>query len=170
MASSQQLIAGRSHSDYGFLVLAGINLFNLVSTARQAANDAAVAEFARNATALAHDLQEERDLASGFAVLRDEPSGQAYGTQQVVVDEALDDYNGSEGGLYDDASALLQARLDAVRGDLSTLVDLRTAVLEGVITRQAAVDEYSAYISDLLDIGCNRERRRRRSDSQSPCA
>ncbi len=135
-----------------FLVLAGINLFNLVSTARQAANDAAVAEFARNATALAHDLQEERDLASGFAVLRDEPSGQAYGTQQVVVDEALDDYNGSEGGLYDDASALLQARLDAVRGDLSTLVDLRTAVLEGVITRQAAVDEYSAYISDLLDI------------------
>lgn len=135
-----------------FLVLAGINLFNLVSTARQAADDAAVAEFARNVTALAHDLQEERDLASGFGVLRDEPSGEAYGSQQAVVDDTLSNYNVSEESLYNDASPLLQARLDAVRSNLSSLADLRTAVRDGVITRQAAVDEYSAYISDLLDI------------------
>ncbi len=91
-----------------FLVLAGINLFNLVSTAQEAADDAAVAAFARDVNALAHDLQEERDIAAGFAVIRDEPSGQAYGNQQIAVDGTLATYNDAEGGLYDEASALLQ--------------------------------------------------------------
>jgi signal transduction histidine kinase len=135
-----------------FVLLVGITLSNLIGTARAASDDVALAEFVRQVQTVADDLQLERDLAAGSIAARDEATGKAFGAQQAASDAALETYANAEDELYGDTSALLREKLDTVRSDLATLGDLRTAVNEGQITRQAATDEYSSHITDLLNI------------------
>ena len=135
-----------------FVILVAITLYNLIETARLASDDVALAEFSREVQVVADELQLERDLAAGFIAARDQNTAEAYAAQQSATDAVLGTYTSAEEELYGDTTELLRDKLDSVRNDLATLGDLRTAVNEGQITRQAAVNEYSGYVTDLLNI------------------
>jgi methyl-accepting chemotaxis protein len=135
-----------------FVVLVGITLYNLIGMARQASDDVALAEFGREIQSVADELELERDLAAGFIAARDEATAEEYTSQQGALDTAASEYTSVEEDLYAQSSALLREKLDAVRDNLAALGDLRSAVNEGLVTRQAATGEYSTYVTDLLNI------------------
>jgi HAMP domain-containing protein len=146
-----------------FLVLASFGIGSSVRNAQAFDQGSRLAEFGRQVTALADELQAERDLSAGLIAStsrqRDELKKlakfdlvAALDAQQQRVDEAASAYRGAEGPLPPDLRTRLQGRFDAVRAGLDELAGLREAVGSASLTGRAIVQEYSQIVGVLLDV------------------
>jgi HAMP domain-containing protein len=164
-----------------FLVIAGINMASQISSAREFGRGATIAEFGRQVTAVADDLQAERDLTAGYiaagrpaanqdAISKALEINERAGTdtskhvpvpqpseanpllvQRKNVDGTLAAYRSAEDRLGD-VGAQAQARIDAVRASLDELPALRQAVTKQLLTEGAVSGRYTRLITQLLDI------------------
>jgi signal transduction histidine kinase len=163
-----------------FLVLASINMAGQIGSARDFGRGANVAEFGRQASALVHELQAERDIAAGYVAAGREPSNQAqineivaanqklkdqtkakpvpapnYGAtlaaQQHNVDSALAAYRSADAALGDVGSQA-QGAIDGARDQLKGLSGLRIALTKQLLTEGAINGKYTAMITSLLNI------------------
>jgi signal transduction histidine kinase len=166
-----------------FLVLASINMAGQIASARDFGRGANVAAFGRQASALVHELQAERDIAAGWVAEGRRPDNQreidaatkfnadpknanaqkpvpiasdeiALKAQQRNVDAAVVAYEAADAALGDVGSQA-QARIDAARKQIGQLPDLRAALDKQLLTEGAISGKYTAMITALLDI--NRE-------------
>jgi hypothetical protein len=138
---------------FAFLVLASFGIGSSVRDVRALDRASRLAEFGLQVTALAHELQGERDLSAGYL----EPRGRDANTkplaeQQPLVDRHVAAYRAAEAPLYDTLGPRQQARFDAARAGLEDLPGLREAVVSASLTGQAIFGEYSQLIARLLDV------------------
>jgi HAMP domain-containing protein len=135
-----------------FLVVAGFGISSTVSDARAFDRGSRLAGLGRQATALVHELQSERDRTAGYI-----DSGRRIGSTELAndqraVDQAASAYRAAEANLYSELGDRLKGRFDTVRAQIAELPGLRSAVASGSLTRQAIFDEYSKIIDWLLDV------------------
>ncbi|HYY80614.1 MAG TPA: nitrate- and nitrite sensing domain-containing protein, partial [Actinomycetes bacterium] len=135
-----------------FLGVAGFGISSSVRNAQQFDRGSRLAQLGRQVTALAHELQSERDRTAGYI-----ESGRTAGTrdltqEQKTVDQAASDYREAEGRLAGGLGSRIEARLDAVRAGLDELGELRTAVTSGSLTERAIFAGYSRIVDALLDV------------------
>jgi signal transduction histidine kinase len=76
-----------------FLVLASINMAGQISSARDYGRGATLAEFGRQTSTLVHELQAERDIASGFITSGRDPSNQADIAKKTTEKAAAEEFN-----------------------------------------------------------------------------
>jgi HAMP domain-containing protein len=138
-----------------FLVLASFGIGASIRNAQAFDRGNRLAGLSREATALVHELQSERDLSAGFI------AGRASGAerdedrliaQQRRVDQTASDYRNAEEPLQGDVGQRLEDRFDEVRAGLDDLPELREAVRSGSLTERATFQEYSQTVARLLDI------------------
>jgi len=138
-----------------FLVLASFGIGSLVRNAQAFDDGRRLAELGREVTALAHELQAERDLSAAFAESGNQGVGQALSEQQPRADRAAADYRDAEEPLYDDLGQRLQGKFDAVRAGLDNLVALRESARSSSLTARASFTEYSRIVDQLLDVNAD---------------
>jgi hypothetical protein len=160
-----KLIAVLAIPAVAFAVLASVSIVSSLQSARTLRGGGEVADLERQATALVHELQLERDQVAG-AVAAGKPVGgttiaknankqtavDPIVSQQTAVDQAATDYLRAEAARQRGASPLLRSQLDAVRTRLGTLGALRTASRSAALTEGAIFEEYSRIITALLDV------------------
>ena len=134
-----------------FLVLASFGIGALVGNAQAFEEGRQLAELGRQVTALAHELQAERDL-SAASTSGDQAVGRALNEQQPRVNQAADAYREAEEPLYDDLGDGIQSRFDVVRAGLDDLSALRESARTSSLTARAISAEYSRIIDGLLDV------------------
>jgi hypothetical protein len=138
---------------FAFVVLASFGIGSSVRDVRALDRGSRLAEFGVQVTALAHELQAERDLSAGFMEQKGrEASRRPLAEQQPLVDRQVAAYRAAEAPLYDTLGPRQQARFDAARAGLEDLAGLREAVVSASLTSQAIFGEYSQLISRLLDV------------------
>jgi hypothetical protein len=135
-----------------FLVLASFGIGSLVGNAQAFEDGRRLAELGRQVTALAHELQTERDLSGAFTVSGNEDVGTALSEQQSRANQAAGAYREAEAPLYDDLGDRLRGRFDAVRAGLDDLAALRESARSSSLTRRAIAAEYSRIVDRLLDV------------------
>jgi Nitrate and nitrite sensing/HAMP domain len=135
-----------------FLVLASFGIGALVGNAQSFDDGQRLAELGRQATALVHELQTERDLSAAFTSSGDKGVGKALSEQQPRVDRAAAAYQEAEAELYDDLGDRIQSRFDAVRAGLDDLAALRESTRTSSLTGRAISAEYSRIIDRFLDV------------------
>jgi Nitrate and nitrite sensing/HAMP domain len=135
-----------------FLVVASVSIATSLQSARTLRSGGEVAALERQATALVHELQLERDQVVGAVTAGKPAAGGAITTQQTAVDQEARDYLRAEAPLHDSASPLLRRQLDAVRARLDALRALRSTVRSAAITEGAIFQEYSRVIAALLTV------------------
>jgi hypothetical protein len=135
-----------------FLVVAGFGISSSVRTARTLDRGSRLAQLGRQATALAHGLQAERDRTAGYLASGRRAGARDVATEQRAVDQEVAAYRKAEGRLYDALGPRLRGRFDAVRSGLDELDGLRTGVASGALTGQAVFAEYSGIVAALLDV------------------
>ncbi len=135
-----------------FLVVASVSIFASLQSARTLRSGGELAALERQATALVHELQLERDQVAGAVTSGKPAAGSAIASQQAVVDKAVNDYLRAEIGRHRTASPLLRAQLDAVRARLATVRALRASTRSAALTEGAVFQEYSRVIAALLEI------------------
>ncbi|HEX6677038.1 MAG TPA: nitrate- and nitrite sensing domain-containing protein [Actinomycetes bacterium] len=136
-----------------FLVVAGLGIGTTIRDAQAFDRGSRLAGLGRQATALAHELQSERDRTAGYIDSRRRADvGAGLIADQRSVDQAAVAYREAESGLHDRLGARLQGKLDAVLAQLAQLGSLRSAIASGSLTRQAIFDEYSQIIGALLSV------------------
>jgi HAMP domain-containing protein len=146
-----------------FLVLASFGIGSSVGNARAFDQGSRLAELGRQVTALADELQAERDLSAGLIASTSQQRDRlkrverfdlaaALAAQQQRVDQAASAYRGAEAPLHSDLGTRLQGRFDAVRAGLDELAGLREAVGSASLTERAIVQEYSQLVGVLLDV------------------
>ena len=138
-----------------FLVLASFGIGSLVRNAQAFDDGRRLAELGREVTALAHELQAERDLSAAFAESGNQGVGQALREQQPRADRAAADYRDAEEPLYDDLGQRLQGKFDAVRAGLNNLAALRESARSSSLTARASFTEYSRIVDQLLDVNAD---------------
>jgi HAMP domain-containing protein len=148
---------------FAFLVLASFGIGSSVRNAQAFDQGSRLAELGRQVTALADELQAERDLSAGLIASTSQQREElkklakfdlvdALAAQQQRVDQAASAYRGAEAPLHSDLGSRLQGRFDAVRAGLDELAGLREAVGSASLTERAIVQEYSQIVGVLLDI------------------
>jgi Nitrate and nitrite sensing/HAMP domain len=138
---------------FAFLVLASFGIGSSVRDVRALDRASRLAEFGVHVTALAHELQAERDLSFGYMELKGRDANrQPLAEQQPLVDRQVAAYRAAEAPLYDTLGSRQQARFDAARAGLEDLSGLRESVVSASLTGQAIFGEYSQLISRLLDV------------------
>jgi Nitrate and nitrite sensing/HAMP domain len=138
-----------------FLVLASFGIGSSIRNAQAFDRGSRLADLGREATALVHELQSERDLTAGFIGARGRGSqfdDDALVAQQRRVDQAVADYRDAEQPLHEELGQRLEARFDVVRAGLNDLAGLREAVRSGSVTERGTFQEYSQTTGLLLDI------------------
>jgi HAMP domain-containing protein len=138
-----------------FLVLASFGIGSLVRNAQAFDDGRRLAELGRQVTALAHELQAERDLSAAFVESGNQGVGQALREQQPRADRAAADYRDAEEPLYDDLGQRLQGKFDAVRAGLDNLLALRESARSSSLTARASFTEYSRIVDQLLDVNAD---------------
>ncbi len=135
-----------------FLVVAGFGIGTTVRDARAFDRGSRLAGLGRQATALVHELQSERDRTAGYIDSRRRAGGNELAAEQKAADQAVFAYRAAESSQHERLGARLQGKFDNVRSQLAKLDGLRGAVFSGSLTRQAVFDEYSQIIAALLDV------------------
>jgi HAMP domain-containing protein len=136
-----------------FLVVAGLGIGTTIRDAQAFDRGSRLAGLGRQATALAHELQSERDRTAGYIDSRRRAdAGAGLISDQRSVDQAAVAYREAEAGVHNRLGARLQDKLDAVLAQLAQLGGLRAAIASGSLTRQAIFDEYSQIIGALLGV------------------
>ena len=135
-----------------FVVLASFGIGSLVGNARAFEEGRSLAELGRQVTALAHELQAERDLSVAFTASADKGVGDALREQQPRVNQAVAAYREAEAQLYDDLGDTIRGRFDAARAGLDDLSALRESGRSSSLTGRAIAGEYSRIIDQLLDV------------------
>jgi hypothetical protein len=135
-----------------FLVLASFGIGALVGNAQAFEEGRQLAELGRQVTALAHELQAERDLSAAATSSGDQGVERALNEQLPRVNEAVAAYREAEAELYDDLGDRIQSRFDAVRAGLDDLSALRQSARTSSLTGRAVSAEYSRIIDGLLDV------------------
>jgi hypothetical protein len=135
-----------------FLVLASFGIGALVGNAQAFEEGRQLAELGRQVTALAHELQAERDLSAAFTGSGDQGVERALNEQVPRVNQAAAAYQEAEAELYDDLGDRIQSRFDAVRAGLDDLAALRESARTSSLTGRAISAEYSRIIDGLLDV------------------
>ncbi|HEX8134585.1 MAG TPA: nitrate- and nitrite sensing domain-containing protein, partial [Actinomycetes bacterium] len=140
-----------------FLVLASFGLGSSVRDARAIGQGTRLAELGRQVTALAHELQSERDQTAGYIERARQGVPPAQARQALIdqrrrVDDAAGDYRAAEAELYDGLGQRLRGRFDAVREGLDGLAGLRETVTSASLPERAAFEEFSQIVDSLLDV------------------
>jgi signal transduction histidine kinase len=135
-----------------FLVVAGLGIGTTIRDARAFDRGSRLAGLGRQATALAHELQSERDRTAGFIASRRRDVGDQLVGDQKSVDQAVLAYRSAESGVHDELGERLKGKFDTVLAQLSELGGLRAAIASGSMTRQAVFDQYSQIIGSLLSV------------------
>ncbi len=135
-----------------FVVVAGLGISATIRDAQAFDRGSRLAELGRQATALAHELQSERDRTAGYIDSGRRVGGSDLTADQKSVDQAVSAYLAAEADLYDRLGARLRGRFDTVRAQVTELPGLRAAISSGSLTRQALFDEYSQTVDALLDV------------------
>jgi hypothetical protein len=148
----QKLIAVLAIPAVAFAVLASVSIGSSLQSARTLRSGGEVADLERQATALVHELQLERDQVVGAVASGKRAGGSALNSQQAAVDRVAAAYLEAETARHAEASPRLRAQLDAVRVGLGTLRPLRAAARSAALTEGALFEEYSRIIAGLLEI------------------
>jgi signal transduction histidine kinase len=135
-----------------FLVVASLGIGATIQDARAFDRGSRLAGLGRQATALAHELQSERDRTAGYTAGRDKNVGAELAADQKSVDQAAFAYRSAGSGLHDQLGERLEGKVDDVLSQLSELGGLRAAIASGSLTRQAAFDQYSQIVDALLSV------------------
>jgi hypothetical protein len=102
-----------------FLVVAGIGISTTVGDAREFDRGSRLAALGRQATALVHELQSERDRTAGYVDSGGRIGSTDLANDQRAVDQAVSVYRAAEADLYDQLGARLTSRFDTVRSKLA---------------------------------------------------
>jgi hypothetical protein len=147
-----KLVAVLAIPAVALLVLAGINVRASLNDAQSLRAGGELAQLERSSTALAHELQQERDLTAGaIARGRSANVGQLAG-QRGTVDQAASAFTAASAGPRRSTTPAIRAQLDAIRVELDGLDGLHTAISRGALSQQAILDEYTQLISQLQGI------------------
>jgi signal transduction histidine kinase len=134
------------------VALSGVRLSQVLGDMRDSARAEQVAAMAEKATALAHELQAERDLSGAYLGGKRGFGGDELRTQRGNVDKAVRDYNEAERSLDGDVGQVTSDMLGTLRKDIKEIGGVREAVDKGVAPWSVIFDDYSTLISDLLKL------------------
>lgn len=132
--------------------LSGLRLSQVISDMRQSGRAQQLAEMAEKATALAHELQAERDLSGAYLGGKRGFGGDELRKQRGNVDAAVREYNQAERSLNGDFSQVTSDLLDSLHKDVQQISGVREAVDKGVAPWDSVFDDYTSVISDLLKL------------------
>jgi hypothetical protein len=143
-----------------FLVLAGLQTGTVVSQATVLDEFAGQVGLARPATALVHELQQERDrtlgeLAGlGATVTPGQASARLTAVLQPIhrsVDASVAEFRAAARD-HDEGSAAWRSALSAVHEQLNQLPQVRDGVLGGALRGTPVVDAYTRTVQSLLEL------------------
>jgi signal transduction histidine kinase len=133
------------------VLLAGFLIFTSVTAAADYARANRVAQLASQVSALAHELQAERDRMTWYIALgRAERALPAVREQIGKADAEAGRVRDSAALLVGELTGRTQDEVETVRARLLDLPALREQALEQNLLPDAAIDQYSLLIADLL--------------------
>ena len=139
------------------LVLASLSITATLHSAQALRRGSQLARLERQAVALTHELQLERDLTAGLTASRQHTDSQraaipTLDAQRASVDRTVTAYLDAAAARGRAAAGELTGRLETARAELDGLKALRTAANSGALTEQAVSDEYTRIVAALLPV------------------
>ncbi|MGH3326257.1 MAG: sensor histidine kinase, partial [Streptomycetales bacterium] len=137
----------------GLLVLGGLRILTSLQDALDAGQVQEQASLGVRASALVHQLQYERAIATDY-LAGDRDAGQVFESEVAEGQEAVKAFRRAEARFvseygHNNATAV---QLRTVAGRLDTLGDIRKSVLSDNLTAPGARERYTTLINDVLDL------------------
>jgi signal transduction histidine kinase len=134
------------------VLLGGLRLGSAVQDANEYERVRTLTRLAEHTTALAHDLENERDLAAVYIASDRNIDPAQLNAQRASVDQAVVLFRAQAQDIDSSYGPLVNSKLTAVSHQLATLDALRDSALTSKLPALAAINAYSAVISALLSV------------------